>query len=257
MTGSVVAAGPAVAVEAVVFDWGGTLTPFHAIDLLDLWRAAAEVYAPERVEEVAVALAAAERAWWADAVASGRSGTTAEVVARASAATGLNFLETQLDPTLHEAALAAHLEAWTPHTVADPQAAPLLRALRERGLRIGLLSNTHWPRDWHERWLARDGLLELIDARVYTSDLAHLKPHPEAFRAVLDALGPGANGGRGVQPEAAVFVGDRPIDDISGAKGLGMRAILLPGSDVPPGPVEPDAVVAELADVLALVEAWS
>jgi putative hydrolase of the HAD superfamily len=88
---------------------------------------------------------------------------------------------------------------------------------------------------------------------VYTSDLPHLKPHPEAFRAVLAAVAGDADP---VPPEEAVFVGDRPIDDISGAKALGMRTVLLPGSDVPPGPVEPDAVVERLADVLALVDGW-
>src|SRR5690349_239870 len=128
-------------VRAVIFDWGGTLTPFHSVDLLDLWRAAAEVYAPDRVDEVARALREAEAAWWADAVASGRSGTTADVIARASAASGLDLGPTIANRALHDEALAAHLDAWTPHTVADPQAAPLLRALRERGIRTGLLSN--------------------------------------------------------------------------------------------------------------------
>ncbi len=33
--------GPPVTVHAVVFDWGGTLTSHHTVDLLDLWRAAA------------------------------------------------------------------------------------------------------------------------------------------------------------------------------------------------------------------------
>src|ERR1700712_198436 len=114
-------------IAAVIFDWGGTLTPFHDIDLLDLWRAAAEVLAPDRVDEVARALADAEAAWWQQAVASGRSGTTADVFAAASAATGLD-VGRSLDElaTLHERALAAHLDAWTPHTYTDPQAAPLL-----------------------------------------------------------------------------------------------------------------------------------
>ena len=234
----------AAGVEAVVFDWGGTLTPFHSIDLLDLWRVAARRLAPDRVEEVASALAAAESAWWTRAVTENRSGTTAEVVAAAAAATGLD-----LDAALHEEALTAHLQAWTPHTVTDPQAAPLLAELRRRGIRTGLLSNTHWPREWHERWLARDGVLELLEARVYTSDLAHLKPHPEAFHAVLDALG-------GVEPSRTVFVGDRPFDDISGAKRLGMRAVLLPNDVVPAYDVQPDATIRELAELLPLVDAW-
>ena len=233
-------------VEAVIFDWGGTLTPFHTIDLLDLWRVAARVLAPgdpARVDEVAVALAAAERRWWDHVVATGRSGTTADVLAAAGRETGLD-----LDAALHDAAVEAHLEAWTPHTITDPEAAPLLIALRERGIRTGLLSNTHWPRRWHERWLERDGVLGLIDARVYTSDLQHTKPHPEAFHAVLDQLG--------VEPPAAVFVGDRPVDDISGAKALGMRAVLIPDSDVPDHPVVPDARIARLSQLLPLIDGW-
>ncbi len=242
-------------VRAVIFDWGGTLTPFHDIDLLDLWRAAAEVLAPDRVEEVALALADAEAAWWRQAVASGRSGTTADVFAAAAEATGYD-----VDAALHDRALAAHLEAWTPHTYADPQAVPLLTALRERGIRTGLLSNTHWPRAWHERWLARDGLLELLDARTYTSDLAHLKPHPEAFRAALEALDVEGSAGNGppLEPEEVVFVGDRPIDDISGAQAVGMRTVLLPGSRnaVPDSPAEPDLRAAALSDVLTAVDTW-
>lgn len=235
----------ALGVDAVIFDWGGTLTPFHDVDLLDLWRAAARVLAPGRQEEIAAALAAAEREWWTRAVAENRSGTTAEVVAAAAQITGLD-----VDAALHEAALTAHLEAWTPHTVADSQAAPLLRALRQRGLRTGLLSNTHWPRDWHERWLARDGMLDLIDARVYTSDLQHLKPHPQAFAAVLEALGD-------IDPERTVFVGDRPLDDISGAKRMGMRAVLLPNDVVPGYDVTPDATIDRLDDLLPLIDSWS
>jgi FMN phosphatase YigB (HAD superfamily) len=121
--------------------------------------------------------------------------------------------------------------------------------LRERGIKTGLLSNTHWPREWHERWLERDGVLDLIDARVYTSDLDHTKPHPEAFRAVLGALA--------VAPESAVFVGDRPIDDISGAKALGMRAVLIPNSIVPDHPIEPDACIQSLSQLLPFIDQWS
>jgi putative hydrolase of the HAD superfamily len=238
-----------VTVAAVVFDWGGTLTPFADLDLLDLWREAAQVLAPDRVDEMAAALADAEARWWQQAVDSGRSGTTAEVLAAAAAATGLN-----VDAALHDRALAAHLDAWSPHTVARPEAEAVLRGLKERGIATGLLSNTHWPRTWHEHWLERDGLLELLDVRVYTSDLAHLKPHPEAFRTVLSGLA--EHHGRPVAPADAVFVGDRPIDDISGAKGYGMRAVLVPNPAVPDHPVRPDATVGHLTEVLTLVDAW-
>ena len=232
-------------VRAVVFDWGGTLTPFHAFDLADLWAAAARILAPERQADLTDALVAVESEFWQRVRRDGGlvSTTLDDVVAVAAERTGV-----RLEAVLRDRALEAHLEAWTPHTFTDPDAQPLLRALRERGVRTGLLSNTHWPRDWHERILARDGVLDLIDVRVYTSELAHTKPHAEAFRAVLEPLG--------VEPIEAVMVGDRPFDDISGARAVGMRAVLLPNNQVPKADVAPDAIISSLSELLPLVDRW-
>ncbi|MGH9285454.1 MAG: HAD family hydrolase, partial [Acidimicrobiales bacterium] len=149
-----------------------------------------------------------------------------------------------------EEAATHHLDSWAPHISHDPDAGPTLAALRDRGLRIGLLSNTHWPRTFHERFLERDGLVELIDARLYTSEMARTKPHPSAFAAALAALGV-------ERPEAAVFVGDRPYDDIHGARRLGMRAVLRPNPAVPNYDVEPDAVIDALPELVALVDGWA
>jgi putative hydrolase of the HAD superfamily len=231
--------------RAVVFDWGGTLTPYHDVDLEDLWAVAARILAPDRAELLTAALLDAEGESWERVrrEAGLASATLDDLLALAAERTGL-----AIDEAVRERALEAHLEAWTPHTLTDPEAAPLLRALRERGLRTGLLSNTHWPRHWHERILDRDGVLDLIDVRTYTSELRHTKPHAEAFRAVLEPLGVG--------PSEAVMVGDRPFDDISGAKAAGMRAVLLPNHHVPGGPVAPDATIARLSELLPLVDAW-
>jgi putative hydrolase of the HAD superfamily len=232
-----------VIVDAVLFDWGGTLTRFHDVDMLDAWRVAAEVLAPDRVDEVADALLAAEREVWARTTSTMRSATTAEVLLAAGAAVGL-----PVDAALHDQAVARYLEHWAPTTGARPDARPVLHSLRDRRLRTGLLSNTHWSRATHEDWLARDGLLDLLDARVYTSDLAHVKPHPDAFAALLDAVD--------VVPERAVFVGDRLWDDIYGAKQLGMRAVWVRNDAVPRYDVEPDGVVDELEELVELVDGW-
>ena len=130
----------------------------------------------------------------------------------------------------------------------------MLTALRERGLRVGVLSSTPWPGAWHEEWLRRDGVLHLFDACVWSSDLPWTKPHPEAFRAALDAVGV-------TDPARAVYVGDRPYDDVSGAKAVGMRAVLVPHSEIPPSqqvPVDvtPDAVIQRLADLPGLLADW-
>jgi putative hydrolase of the HAD superfamily len=231
--------------RAIVFDWGGTLTPFHEIDLADLWAVAARILAPDHAEDLTAALLAVEREFWARVERDGGHASTTldDVLDLAAERTGV-----AIEEAVRRQATEAHLEAWTPHTYTDPDAAPLLRALRERGVRTGLLSNTHWPRDWHERILARDGVLDLIDARVYTSELRHTKPHPEAFRAVLDQLGAG--------PAETVMVGDRPVDDIAGAQALGMRTVLLPNAIVPSGPARPDATISRLSELLPLVDAW-
>ena len=229
-------------VEAVIFDWGGTLTPWHNVDVLTGWRAVAEMVAPDRAEEIAGALLAAERACWNRAETEHRSSTIHEVVTSAGVDMPAEVLERALD---------AYLEDWDPHTHTDEEVAELLGALRERGLRIGVLSNTHWPRAWHERIFARDGVLDLIDGDVYTSEIEWTKPHPEAFRAALRAVGLGD-----ADPAEAVFVGDRPFDDIYGAKSLGMRAVLLPHSAVPGHSVQPDGVIDKLSDLLPLVDRW-
>jgi putative hydrolase of the HAD superfamily len=222
-------------IRAVVFDWGGTLTPWHTMEPADAWRACG------LGDAAAEALWAAEQAAWARARDTRRSSTMDDVFAAAGVHAGADQL-------------AAYYAWWEEHTYTDPDARPLFEALHERGIKVGVLSNTLWPRAEHERVFRRDGVLDLIDAAVYTSEIEWTKPHPEAFRAALAALG-------GIAPEDAVFVGDRPWDDIAGAQGVGMRAVLVPHSRIPayqlvPVQGEADAVVQRLADVLDLVERW-
>ncbi len=229
--------------KAVLFDWGGTLTTFHNVDMIDAWRVAAEVLAPDRVDEVAEALLAAERDVWVRTTTTMRSATTSEVLQAASAAVGL-----PVETAMHARAVERYLAHWSPVSRARPDARATLHALKDRGLSTGLLSNTHWPRAQHEEWLVRDGLLDLLDVRIYTSDLEHVKPHADAFRALLTAVG--------VDPEDAMFVGDRLHDDIAGAKAMGMRAVWMRNDVVPSYDVRPDATVDQLEELVGVVDGW-
>ena len=240
------AAGASGGIDAVIFDWGGTLTPWHTIDLREQWRVYGAVYDPARADELAELLLEQETESWRLARDHRRSNTLDEV-----------FRQAGVEPVgeRHAAALAAYLDFWTPHTFLDPDAPALLAALRERGIRVGVLSNTLWPREHHEEVFRRDGVLDLLDGAVYSSEIPYTKPHPEAFRAAMQAVGVG-------DPQRVVFVGDRPYDDISGAKQVGMRAVLVPHSDIPldqRGHVEgePDAVVQRLGELLGWVDQWS
>jgi putative hydrolase of the HAD superfamily len=227
-----------VTVEAVIFDWGGTLTPWHTIDHETLWREVCALhFAEELAERNAAAIRVAEWELWRAAEREHRSATMDHVFERAGVAPTAAFF-------------ASYALAWEPHTLTDPDVPELLRRLRAAGVKIGVLSNTMWPRSMHEQVFIRDGVLELIDGAVYSSEIEWTKPHPEAFRAAMAAVGV-------ADPAACVFVGDRPYDDVFGAKRAGMRAVLVPNSDVPAWPeAEPDAVIRRLADLAALIETW-
>jgi putative hydrolase of the HAD superfamily len=239
------ATGP---VDAVVFDWGGTLTPWHTIDLREQWLRYAEVYEPADARAAGAladrVLAAEDEAWRA-----GRDHQRSATLVQIFRGVGVDP-----DSERHHDALAAYHAFWEPHTFTDPDVPALFAALRDRGIAVGVLSNTLWTREHHEDVFRRDGVLDLIDGAVYSSELPWTKPHPEAFRAALAAVGV-------EDPARAVFVGDRPYDDIHGAKAIGMRAVLVPHSAIPEaqkGHVEgdPDAVVQRLAEVLDVVDAW-
>ncbi len=231
-------------IDAVIFDWGGTLSEFVDLELVDAWRLTARHIDPTHEDEVAARLVRVEADFWATTASHQRSATLADLLARATAELGLDVAEALL-----EEAAVRHLDAWTPHIRHDPDAGATLSALRADGLRIGMLSNTHWPRAFHERFLERDGLAVLIDARLYTSEMAFQKPHRSAFLAAAEALG--------VDPHRAVFVGDRPLDDISGARSVGMRTVLRPNPFAPDvGGIEPDARIDTLPELVDLLGAW-
>jgi putative hydrolase of the HAD superfamily len=222
-------------IEAVIFDWGGTLTPWHTVVPLEGWTTT--VGDPDLAQK----LLAAEELLWARSRDEHRSGTLTEVFESVGIAATPQML-------------AAFHEWWEPHTYLDPDVPDVFAGLKDRGIRIGVLSNTIWPRDVHEEIFRRDGILHEIDGAVYTSDIEWTKPHPEAFRAALDAVGV-------TEPGRAVFVGDRPFDDIHGAKSVGMRAVLVPHSDIPAEQIghtegDPDAVIERLCDLLDIIDRW-
>lgn len=232
-------------IEAVIFDWGGTLSHWVPQERVpDFWRATARAVDPERVEELAAHLLEAEEAVWAQVRGAQKSGRLEDIVRAAAAAHDLEFAE-----DMFAAATGSYFEAWELELHHKPDALPTLAALQSMGLRTGLLSNTHWPRHFHEQLLERDGLHEYLDERLYTSELSHVKPHPLAFKAALTALK--------VKPANAVFVGDRRYDDVYGAKSAGMRTVLvLPGPGGDEADVEPDATIHSLAELIGVIDGW-
>lgn len=233
-------------VRAVIFDWGGTITPWHTIDVREQWSAFARGMGAIAcgLNDTASALLRAEDQAWQRGREHGASARLAEILVAAG-----------LDPDHPgtQAGLAAYREYWEPHTFTHPTIPGLWESLRDNGIRIGVLSNTIWSRDYHREVFARDGVLELVDADVYSSETPWVKPHPEIFRVAAAAVG--------VDPHECVYVGDRSYEDVHGPQLVGMRAVWIPHSDIPTAQqvsheATPDAVAHELTDLLEIVQAW-
>ncbi len=230
-------------IDAVIFDWGGTLTAWHDIDFHaeSLALAQAVISTPSTEDDHhahAARLHQAGSTVWGWSRDHQRSATVEDLFDQA----GLDH-----DPEL----LVAYYEFWEPHTLTDPQVGPLWEALKAQGIKVGVLSNTIWPRAWHEEFFRRDGVLDLLDGDVYTSEIPWTKPSPHAFGAAMAAVG-------ATDPGRCVYVGDRLFDDVWGAQNAGLRAIHVPHSVIPAEQVGhsegvPDAVAHELSEIAAIV----
>jgi putative hydrolase of the HAD superfamily len=143
--------------------------------------------------------------------------------------------------------LEAEHTAWEPARRLGDSTHALLDSLRERGLKTGLVSNAFDPGWLLHRDLERMGLGERLDTAVFSSEVGKRKPHPAIFAAALDALG--------VEPERALFVGDRRFEDMRGAKEVGMTTVLAYWfrADEDDRGLEPDHEAFTTMDVLNVV----
>jgi putative hydrolase of the HAD superfamily len=113
--------------------------------------------------------------------------------------------------------LEAEHAAWDPARQVAAHSPALLESLRERGLKLGLVSNAFDPGWLLHRDLQQMGLADRLDFAVFSSEVGKRKPHPAIFERALEALG--------VAATDAVFVGDRLVEDVRGAGELGMTTV--------------------------------
>jgi len=90
----------------------------------------------------------------------------------------------------------------------------VLRALRRRGLRLGVCSNWDWGLDRH---IQANSIAGLLDCVVCSAEVGRRKPHPSMFELVL--------GHAGASADRILFVGDNWTEDVGGATAAGMRTI--------------------------------
>ena len=118
--------------------------------------------------------------------------------------------------------------AWIPY----PDTEATLRALRARGIRVGIVSNV--PQDLRPIF-ATHGLSDLVDAFTHSFEVGVEKPDPAIFLRACERLG--------TKPDETLMVGDHPVAD-AGALKAGLRFHLLPPDGAAHRPRGLDRVVA-------------
>lgn len=134
-------------------------------------------------------------------------------------------------------------------------AGDVLSSVQRRGLRTGLISNTGRTPGYALREVLRKlGLARHLDAVVFSDEHGACKPAPTIFEELRTALG--------VNYDEMLFIGDNLYVDVLGARRCGMKTVhFVPpvrGDAVaPPVPheaVEPDATIADLRELIPLLE---
>ena len=103
------------------------------------------------------------------------------------------------------------------HNVIFEGSVPLLKALRSRGIKTGVITNG--PSVLQNMKMQESGLVPYCDIVVVSGDLPLAKPQPEIFISTAEKLG--------IDAQDCVYVGDHPINDIKGALSAGMKAIRM------------------------------
>jgi putative hydrolase of the HAD superfamily len=195
---------------AVVFDFFGTLTP---VSPSEAWAGnAARLAAVMGVTPAALIQVMDDS--FPERI-SGALGGVRETMAAVAGRLGVRLSREQLDE-------AAQTRRAVQESMFElrPEALGVIGRLRSAGFRIGLVSDctTELPEAW-----SRLPLAAVVDAPVFSCVEGTRKPDPRLFRKVAADLG--------AWPRHCVYVGDGGGRELTGASGVGMRAVLLAGPD--------------------------
>jgi putative hydrolase of the HAD superfamily len=128
------------------------------------------------------------------------------------------------------------------HFLLYDDVAEVLRDLHARGLKIGLISNSHRCLDSFQSHFELEGL---FSAAVSSAAHGYMKPHPSIFETALRQAA--------ASPGESVMVGDSVAHDVEGARRLGMRAVLLSRAAVPDACPPDVPVIRTLRDLPPLL----
>lgn len=195
---------------AVVFDFYGTLTP---VSPSEAWAGNAAKLAAVMGVSPAGLIQVLDDSF--PERISGALGGVRETMAAVAERLGVRLGQEQLDE-------AAQTRRAVQESMFElrPEALGVIGRLRSDGFRIGLVSDctTELPDAW-----SRLPLASVVDAPVFSCVEGTRKPDPRLFRKAAADLG--------TEPGLCVYVGDGGGRELTGASGIGMRAVLLAGPD--------------------------
>jgi len=131
----------------------------------------------------------------------------------------------------------------------EEDAIPTLQTLKDRGFRLGLISNAADDENT-QTLIDKGGFRPFLEFIISSAALGKRKPHPAIFQAALDHFR--------VEANQAVMIGDLMETDILGAHQIGMKSIWITRRAVETAnhiQVRPDAVVSALSEIPPLLSA--
>jgi putative hydrolase of the HAD superfamily len=216
-------------IEAVVFDLDGTIldrrTSFERF-VRGQWERYAHVLQPVGQAQYVQTLIAFDRDGYAP-----RKELFAGMLARFG-----------LPSELNDALLRDYRAGFPSACSLFPDAAHTLSSLRAGGFKLGLITNGSVR--MQGRKLECLALEPAFDTVLISDAEGVSKPDPEIFRRALERLD--------TMADHAVFVGDHPEVDVSGARGAGMKSIWR-RDPTRSRTVEADAIIEELSDLLQVL----
>ena len=217
-------------IRAVLFDWGDTLfeSPHAPTVIRDAARAGGSDLPQAEAQRLwdelwAAGKSAEEHAKGRDLSREAHQRVWTELFSRA------NGRVPGIDRVLYQRVMDP--AGWIPY----PDTEPTLRALKERGLRVGIVSNHAY--DLRPYFVAK-GLDRFIDAYAISFEIGAPKPDARIFQEACARLG--------TRPEETLMVGDDPASDAGGG-AAGLQVYILP-PHASPGSARGLDHVVELVD---------
>ena len=105
------------------------------------------------------------------------------------------------------------------YPVLYPDSLPLLRYLKDKGYKLGIVTNGNTVSQ--SRKLRACGVDDLVKVSIISGSVGVSKPDPAIYRMALEKLG--------AKVEESLYVGNNPDTDILGAINTGMDSFFIPG----------------------------